>query len=521
MIMFAGRRPHPLRLAKLLWPDDYWYLQQREIVESVWSNDETVVSAGNMLGKDYIAGRIIILYFLTHHTCRIVNTSAKDDHLRVLWGEIATAIQTSRIPLTRDQGGPLICNQREIRRWHQGRIAPKCYIKGMVASTDAIASMQGHHAQYTLFVTDESSSVPDDYFRMANGWAKKKLIVGNPWACSNYFFRSVEGDTATNDKGGDIEDPLNPGRYYRKIIKIKAEHSPNVRLGLAQVAAGKKPTDEVLVPGLKTYSEYVKNRMLWDPIQQCVSLDAEFYKGKEVYLFPEASLQRARKLAEQLRNRPRRAKSMGVDAAEGGDDTVWTIIDEFGIIDQVSIKTADTADIPGRTIALIKQHGLRADQVFFDRGGGGKQHADQLRRRGYDVRTIGFGEAATDPHKTRKTSTVKAPVKQRVDVQESAYVYKNRRAEMYGLLSNLLESEPGFAIPGRFAETLRQLAPIPKMYDGEGRLYLPPKDKPHANYKGSTIKQLVGRSPDQADSLVLAVYGMVQKPVKAMAGPAM
>jgi len=40
----------PLKLAKLLWPDCHFYKQQRQIIYSVWENDQTYVPAGNMLG---------------------------------------------------------------------------------------------------------------------------------------------------------------------------------------------------------------------------------------------------------------------------------------------------------------------------------------------------------------------------------------------------------------------------------------------------------------------------------------
>jgi len=39
-------------------------------------------------------------------------------------------------------------------------------------------------------------------------------------------------------------------------------------------------------------------------------------------------------------------------------------------------------------------------------------------------------------------------------------------------------------------------------------MYLPPKDKPTTTHKGVTIKKLIGCSPDEADSLVLAVYAL-------------
>lgn len=293
-----------------------------------------------------------------------------------------------------------------------------------------------------------------------------------------------------------------------------------MRLALAQIARGEEPTGEVVVPGVLSWDEYQKRSKLWSEFEKTVSLNAEFYKGKGVWLFPQDVLKRSLELARTLKqNRiPRRARALGVDAAEGGDDSVWTIIDTFGLIFQLALKTKDTNNIPGLTLGLIKEYRLNPENVVFDRGGGGKQHVDRLRAMGYDVRSIGFGESATEPHQERKTSSIRPPTAARVDRAESRYVYKNRRAEMYGLTSELFVSEQGFAVPMEFSETLRQLKPLPKQYDGEGRLYLPPKDKPSEGYTGVTIKQLLGRSPDHADSLVLAVFGMLRKPQKVMVG---
>jgi hypothetical protein len=40
----------PFKLAKMCWPHVSFYAKQREIIRSVEDNDETFVSAGNMLG---------------------------------------------------------------------------------------------------------------------------------------------------------------------------------------------------------------------------------------------------------------------------------------------------------------------------------------------------------------------------------------------------------------------------------------------------------------------------------------
>jgi hypothetical protein len=300
-------------------------------------------------------------------------------------------------------------------------------------------------------------------------------------------------------------------RYYRKVIRITAECSPNVRLALKQKERGKEPTGEVLVPGLLTWDEYKKRRALWDEVQQCVGLDARFYKGPQAMLFPKEVLERSRKRARELGSVSRRAVAMGVDSAEGGDDVVWTVIDMLGIIFQLAIRIQDTSDIPGKTVGIMRDYKLSPEQVSFDRGGGGKEHADLLRRRGYDVRTVGFGESAKDPFQDRKTSLTKPSVSERVLRSDTFYAYKNRRAEMYYLASTMFARPQSFAVPGEYAETLRQLAVMPKLYDGEGRLFLPPKDRSNPNYTGPTIRKLLGRSPDHADSLVLAVYSVLRK----------
>lgn len=319
-------------------------------------------------------------------------------------------------------------------------------------------------------------------------------------------------------------------RYYRKIIRIRAADSPNVRLALAQQAAGQTPTNEIVVPGVLTWGEYQKRRATWDVPRQTVGLDAEFFEGAAVLMFPPEWLNRAEALAEALRGKPRHAKAVGIDPAEGGDSTAMAAVDEYGLIELVSKKTPDTSVITGEAIAFGRRHNVHPSRWVFDRGGGGKEHADRLRSQDYDVQTVAFGEP---PTMTPKRGLVL--IEEKLEHREERYAYKNRRAEMYGKLRELLDPareasvprddlgrrrEPvtGFAIPAEYAELRRQLAPIPLTYDGEGRLYLLPKTKRSAADKRPTLSDLIGCSPDEADSVVLAIHGMTAKPKRAKAG---
>jgi hypothetical protein len=297
----------------------------------------------------------------------------------------------------------------------------------------------------------------------------------------------------------------------RRVIRIKAEDSPNVRLALAEIAAGQEPSGRMLIPGVKQWSEYAVNRRDWDPHQQCVSLDADWYEGADVRMYPAEWLNHAERRASQLVGTRRSAVAIGVDTGEGSAETALAVVDELGLVEMEARKTPDTSEIPGWTLAFARRHGVPPEKIYFDRGGGGYEHACVLRRQGYAVQTVAFGSPLAAPVKPRG---VVHPVSKRRELVEEKYTYKNRRAEMYHLLR--LKMDPragnGFGLPAENVELRRQLAPVPLWYDEEGRIYLPPKHaKPGDDEDKVTMEKLLGCSPDRSDALVLAVYGMVTK----------
>lgn len=542
----------PLKVIAHLWPHYKLAKFQEEMLYSFWFNKETVVAAANMLGKDFTLGLGLVTALITRHPCRIVTTSSNADHLRVLWGEINRHIQESKFNLRVEKGGMLFINHQEIRKYDYDRkgMCPLSYMIAKVASDDTMAAMGGHHIANTgdgifrtVWAADEASGVKTQYRDTVGGWANRIWSIGNTWDCDNYFRHAFEGTPGSDDQGGDLLSET--GLYYvRKCLRLKAEDSPNIRLAKAQIASGKVPTGEMLVPGLKGWEEYQENRKTWDPIQQSIKLDAQWYKGKEVKLFPQEWLDRAAEIGRQLRGATRKAKAIGIDPAEGGDKTVACVIDELGVIELVSVKTPDTADVQDLAVKMFLKHQVPQSKVFFDAGGGGKQHVDSLKRQGYNFQAIAFGESVTLPPQRAKRL-----FDERVDNREDRGAYVNRRAMMYGEASILLDpvKRPEFNGPEedesdsydadgnlykvnssisvraiqtfgipmdgpQYGELVRQLAAMPKRYV-EGRLYLPPKSRKgeKANSGEKTLSELLGRSPDEADAFVLAVYAMTGK----------
>lgn len=191
----------PFKLARLCWPHITFYSKQREIIRSIEENDETFVSAGNMLGKDFVAGFISLWFFLSRHPCRVVTTSADGPQLEaVLWGEIRRFIQTSAVPLEHDKGGPIVVNHLHLRKVdpRSGNICGISYVIGRVAAKGE--GMLGHHVAETgdgvprtLFVADEASGVDDQSYKASETWARRKLVIGNPYPCQTFFKRGVKG----------------------------------------------------------------------------------------------------------------------------------------------------------------------------------------------------------------------------------------------------------------------------------------------------------------------------------------
>jgi hypothetical protein len=318
--------------------------------------------------------------------------------------------------------------------------------------------------------------------------------------------------------------PYQQKRYFRKVIQISAEDSPNVQFAKEQLTRGIEPDNRVILEGVVSWAEYSKRRQTWDPMLQCIGLDGMFYEGQEVMLYPKDWLKRSHKFDRWLGKQsiPRIGEAIGIDPGEGIADTAWSIIDRYGIIDLISLPTPDTSIIPNVTLDLMKEYKVPPHMVIFDSGGGGKMHADWLRSWGYPVRTVGFGQAVT-PDVRKDTALV--PYKERVEQREDRYTYSNRRAQMYGDLRELLSpsgtallpNHTGFAIPKHLKELVRQLSKMPLLYDKEGRLRMLSKNKTSTNAGEKTLVELLGCSPDQADSLVLAVHAITRRAFKRKA----
>ena len=320
----------------------------------------------------------------------------------------------------------------------------------------------------------------------------------------------------------------------RKCIRITAKDSPNVQLALWQREKGLPITGEMVVPGVLSWEKYQFRLRTFNPQRVRESLEAEWYTGAELMLFPPDWMARAAGFAKArnvIKEKATSKRTMGIDPGEGGDPTAWCIGDRQGALFLLAKRTPDTTEVVDKTLALMREWNVAPEDVCFDRGGGGKEHADRLRSAGKNVRTVAFGETIVpEPKRSMRFFSEK------IELHEDKGAYVNRRAELYGEASVIFDPSGGlqgiggplgYGLPtgGGWEELRRQLELMPKLEDKEGRLRMLPKRKPaqgmpkpeDATDEGTLIGR-IGCSPDEADAFVLMIHAHLHRPTKAQAG---
>jgi len=477
----------PCAFFSYFWPEMIMYEKQLSIAQSVSDNKKTFVHTGNELGKTRVAALIALWFFSSRSPAIVVTSSSSEKQLKgILWQEMSSLVQSAARPLDAIRLQSL---DAQFIDQSTGIAVPKHYIAGHV--TRQVENFQGHHLPEdtlprVLFIFDESSGVGDEFYDATDSQAHRILVIGNPLNTTNFFYRECRSGNAAH-----VDD--RPG-LQKKVIHIDALDSPNVIAGMLWKKRGYPGKPPQPIPGVISYEEYVERLATWDRFKQHTRLHGKFPEGSADQLFPIEALDIAQDNFSKTAARDTR-RAMGVDVAGGGrDKSSWCVVDRFGVIEQFSKDTPDTMEIAGITIQLMKKHDIADRSVTIDAGGGGKQIGDRLWEQNIEVRVINFGQSATDKK-----------------------AYANKRAEMYGRLSTALQQiatfdtegqlVTGFTLPPNCNALREDLNVLPDSRDSEGRLKLPPKDRAtdaHRESKMKTIRQMLGRSPDDGDAAALA-----------------
>ena len=449
----------------------------------------------------------------------LVGRDRRTDPLRSLWRPaVRFRLRRNRLgaALSRRGGRPDAQVLPARPRGRKGRVAAR------QSSAHALRCGTGDEIGTVLFVVEEASGVDDAFFPAIETQRHCSLFIGNPLR--------DQGTFAAVCKAGDQRHPGAADRLFRKVIHVSGEDSPNVIVGRAWRAAGRAgspprrgPHGQVWqVPGILSYETFLEREATLRPSEKRTRLYGLFPEEAGERMFPSAWLDAAQRLGALLQARIRqrgrpmgRPFALGVDASEGGGDkSAWCVWGRFGVVEIVAKETPNTTEIAGTTLALMRRYRIKPWYVAFDAGGGGKQIADQLRERGYDeIRDVDFGGRAND---SRKYMNCRAELYG--ELREAMQPSLGQRQQIVGRIGRMLSLGAAkwshsklwcASLPPDGAELREDLAVLPLLRDGEGRLRMAPKNRPPraaSSRSEKCLRDLLGRSPDQGDAAVLAYF---------------
>lgn len=282
-----------------------------------------------------------------------------------------------------------------------------------------------------IVISDESSLIPDviesTIFRMIAGSGPDAFYckIGNPFY-RNHFYKSWH-DPNYHKIFIDYKQGIAEGRYTEQFI-TEAKQKPNFDI---LFACEFPPEDAVDEKG------YIK-------------------------LFTQDEVERAKKVVE-----PFGENRLGVDVAEGGDDTALVLRTANYATVILKYKNEDTMLLPGHVVSIHRDLGLRDENIFMDTIGVGKGAYDRLAEQNYKPTSVRFSEKPDD------------------EVQ-----FANVKAECFWRLKQWLNTS-GTLDP---RDNWSQLLDIKYRVDSSGRIQIISKEELRKEGKGS---------PDVADALAM------------------
>lgn len=304
---------------------------------------------------------------------------------------------------------------------------------------------QGFHAPYVLVIIDEAAGVNKKLWQAAKG-----LILND-----NCRLLAIGNPSSpVGDFFDCFKNPLwNP-------IHIPASITPNV-------VAGKE-----VIPGLVTKEWIEERKKDWgesNPLFISKVL-ADFPEEAENILVLLSWVEAAKNATLEASG----AKGLGVDVARFG--TAWTVLTAIHgskVLEVLAFQGKDTMKTVGWTIKMMERHDIPAHSTCIDDVGVGGGVTDRLHEEGHKVQPVNAGAKAEDPGQ-----------------------FFNLSAEMHWAMRKEFETGK-IDIPDN--EHLLSQLPARK-YDptSKGQIKIESKDD---------MKKRGLKSPDHADSLVLAIHG--------------
>lgn len=434
---------------------EHLWSKQVQIAESVRDNRLTCVKSCHGTGKSFVASRLTAWWLDIHPPgeARVVTTAPTGDQVKaILWSEINGAFAKAQA-----RGNPFLGRINETD-WKLGK---RLLAFGRKPSDYNPHAFQGIHAKYVLVLLDEACGINKQFWTAANALATGEhcriLAVGNPDDPGSYFARACGS-----------------GRW--NTIRISAFDSPNftdepVPDDLRPMLVGQSYVDDMRAEYGETSPTYISKVL------------GEFPSDAEDGVVRLSAIRACAQPREtELTPAQLGPVELGVDLGAGGDETV--VRERRGILvgREWRSREKDPMKVVDLIVDAIQTAGATAVKV--DSIGIGWGIVGSLRERreqgahAADILGVNVGTASTEPGR-----------------------FPRLRSQIWWQVGRQLSEDRGWDLsqlaPEDRERLVTQLTAPKYTRDAAGRIVVEKKEE---------TKKRLGRSPDNADALLLAFY---------------
>lgn len=184
-------------------------------MESVRDNPVTIAKSANSTGKTHGAARIATWFYKAHPASKVFTAAAPPEGnlKKLLWGELDSVVFNNPSLFESDEIG--VMNIRAKDR------SKDSFITGLTIPSTGTpeqreAKFSGKHAPYMLFILDEGDAIPPEVYKgiesCMTGGHVRLLVMFNP--------RHQSGPLERKERNGEAN-----------VVKLSAFNHPNVRTG--------------------------------------------------------------------------------------------------------------------------------------------------------------------------------------------------------------------------------------------------------------------------------------------------
>ncbi len=448
-------RDDPVGFARDILGIELWD-RQIEILESIRDNRNTTVKSGHKCGKTTTIAVAALWFYCSFERARVVLTAVKASQIdQAVWKEVRRLYRDAA-----KRGTPIGGEIHELARSGLRDPADDRQIWGITARDgEGLAGISGPNV---LVLSDEASGIHDRFFEVlgstiaGSGGVVRKCYISNPTRTSGEFFRSHTANKA-----------------LFKCITVSSEETPNAR-GLAEIPGLAGP--EWIAERKAEYGE--------DSPSYCIRVKGEFATNRDGKIISTELISMAESGWDLVEAEGQ--LQLGIDpAGDGviGDETaisvrrgnkITTVIAWRGLTEEATVAHA---------MSILAQQRRPQDRtrprVAVDAEGG------------IGSRVLGFLRAYLDMHPDAFELIVVRSGRKMWGSPE----YDLVRDALWGHTEKWLSAGGVIPTDAKLSEELNAPA---FTHDKNMRYVATPKKE---------LRKTLGRSPDRADSVCLAVWG--------------